>query len=273
MGGLGHGRDRLDFQSFKNRKSAIFATPERQYPKIGTWKKWNSVFFCQRHALFISFDIFAVTYRVTNFLPKLMDMLLFFMEKAEFPFLVIPIFGNCLGGHACYLAGHSSASSSNVLPEIMHAVAETAWRYSELNSIQNPKSWKGFAQICVIAFSVFLRKSFLNRTLVCYLLACSVNTHIHNSRFPWFAFASASSVDGWGNIKKSAWLVQCLPPCHRRIRVWNGWASGRDFRRKTKEFEGPGLKRARTPLANGTNGTFLMFFLDSYIIVEISVLS
>ena len=49
-------------------------------------------FFCQRHALSTSFDIFVVTYRVTFFLPKLVDMLLFSMEKTEFPFLVFPYF-------------------------------------------------------------------------------------------------------------------------------------------------------------------------------------
>ncbi len=32
------------------------------------------------------------TYRVTNFLPKLLDMLLFSTEKTEFPFLVFPYF-------------------------------------------------------------------------------------------------------------------------------------------------------------------------------------
>ena len=40
----------------------------------------------------MSFDIFVVTCRVTNFLPKLVDMLLFSMEKTEFPFLVFPYF-------------------------------------------------------------------------------------------------------------------------------------------------------------------------------------
>ena len=51
-------------------------------------------FFCQRHALLISFDIFIVTYTygVTNFLPKLVNMLLFSTEKTEFPFLVFPYF-------------------------------------------------------------------------------------------------------------------------------------------------------------------------------------
>ena len=35
---------------------------------------------------------FVVTYRVTNLLPKLVDMLLFSMEKTEFLFLVFPYF-------------------------------------------------------------------------------------------------------------------------------------------------------------------------------------
>ena len=38
----------------------------------------------------MSFDIFVVTYRVTNFLPKLVDMLVFSREKTEFPYLVFP---------------------------------------------------------------------------------------------------------------------------------------------------------------------------------------
>ena len=55
-------------------------------------KKWKFSFFCQRHALSTSFDIFVVTYRGTNFLPKLVNMLLFSTEKTEFPFLVFPYF-------------------------------------------------------------------------------------------------------------------------------------------------------------------------------------
>ena len=35
---------------------------------------------------------FVVTYRVTNFLSKLLDMLLFSAEKTEFPFFEIPYF-------------------------------------------------------------------------------------------------------------------------------------------------------------------------------------
>ncbi len=35
-------------------------------PKIGNSKNRNSVFFCQRHALLTSFDIFVVTYRVAK---------------------------------------------------------------------------------------------------------------------------------------------------------------------------------------------------------------
>ncbi len=42
----------------------------RQYRKIGNSKNGNSVFFHQRHALSTSFDIFAVTYRVTIFFAK-----------------------------------------------------------------------------------------------------------------------------------------------------------------------------------------------------------
>ena len=40
----------------------------------------------------MSFEIFVVTYRVTNFLPKLVDMLQFSTEKTEFPFLVFPYY-------------------------------------------------------------------------------------------------------------------------------------------------------------------------------------
>ena len=40
----------------------------------------------------MSFGIFLVTYRVTNFLPKLINMLLFSIEKTEFPFFVFPYF-------------------------------------------------------------------------------------------------------------------------------------------------------------------------------------
>ncbi len=49
-------------------------------------------FFYQRHALSTSFDIFVVTYRVTNFLLKLIDMLLFSAEKTDFPCFEIPYF-------------------------------------------------------------------------------------------------------------------------------------------------------------------------------------
>ena len=39
-----------------------------------------------------SFHIFVVPKRVINFLPKLIHMLLFSMEKTEFPFFVFPYF-------------------------------------------------------------------------------------------------------------------------------------------------------------------------------------
>ncbi len=40
----------------------------------------------------MSFAIFVVTCRVTDFLPKLINMPLFLMEKTEFPFFEIPYF-------------------------------------------------------------------------------------------------------------------------------------------------------------------------------------
>ena len=46
-------------------------------------KKIKFSFFGQRHALSTSFDIFVVTCRVTNFVPKLVNMLLFSVEKTE----------------------------------------------------------------------------------------------------------------------------------------------------------------------------------------------
>ncbi len=50
-------------------------------------------FFHQRHALLTSFDIFVATYRGTNFLPKLIDTLLFSAgKKTEFPFFELPYF-------------------------------------------------------------------------------------------------------------------------------------------------------------------------------------
>ncbi len=66
-------------------KSECAVCPTRQHPKIG---KWKSVvfFFCPRHTLSRSFDIFGVTYRVINFLPKLVHMLLFLWKKTEFYF-------------------------------------------------------------------------------------------------------------------------------------------------------------------------------------------
>ena len=42
-------------------------------------------------------DLLEVTYRVANFLPKLLDMLLFFTEKKlNYHFLYSPIYGCCL---------------------------------------------------------------------------------------------------------------------------------------------------------------------------------
>ncbi len=68
-----------------------FATRPEEHPSTTIME--IQFFFCQRHALSRSFDIFVITYRVKNFLPKLIDMLLFSTEKKnEFPFFVFPYF-------------------------------------------------------------------------------------------------------------------------------------------------------------------------------------
>ena len=78
----------------------------RQYPKIGTWKKMKFSFFHERHTLSTSFDIFVVvTYRVTNFLPKLVTCYYFLWKKLNYHFLKSPIFGYCRW--AILLAGQS----------------------------------------------------------------------------------------------------------------------------------------------------------------------
>ena len=61
-------------------------------PENREFQKWKLSFFRQRHTLSMSFYIFVITYRVTNFLPKLVNMLLFSTEITEFPFLVFPYF-------------------------------------------------------------------------------------------------------------------------------------------------------------------------------------
>ena len=67
--------------------------PNRLNRKIREIKKWKFSFFLKdMHCWGVLTYIFVVTYRVTNFLPKLMDMLLFSGEKTEFPFLVFPYF-------------------------------------------------------------------------------------------------------------------------------------------------------------------------------------
>ncbi len=64
----------------------------RAIPENRDMNKINCSFFHQRHALLTSFDIFVVTYRVTNALPKLLDILLFSMVKTEFQFFFNSLF-------------------------------------------------------------------------------------------------------------------------------------------------------------------------------------
>ncbi len=49
-------------------------------------------FFLSKTCIVDQFGQFVATYRVTNVLPKLINMLLFSTEKTEFPFLVFPYF-------------------------------------------------------------------------------------------------------------------------------------------------------------------------------------
>ena len=76
-----------DLETISKTSFPIWAIPENR-----EFQKWKLSFFHQRHTLSMSFDIFVVTYRVINFLPKLVHMLLFSIEKTEFPFLVFPYF-------------------------------------------------------------------------------------------------------------------------------------------------------------------------------------
>ncbi len=69
------------------RRKASPAIPENR-----EFKKWKFSFFPQRHTLSMSFDIFVLIYTVTNFLLKLIEMLLFSVEKTEFQFFVFPYF-------------------------------------------------------------------------------------------------------------------------------------------------------------------------------------
>ena len=77
------------FCAARTTSAVSSAIPENRDMK----KMKFSCFSHQRHALSTSFDIAVVTYRVTNYLPKLVDMLLFSVcEKTEFPFFEIPYF-------------------------------------------------------------------------------------------------------------------------------------------------------------------------------------
>ncbi len=69
----------------------------RLYRKIGISKNGNSFISVKdMHCLYTSFEIFVVTFRVTNFLPKLIDMHLFSTKKLNIHFWFSPIFRLCL---------------------------------------------------------------------------------------------------------------------------------------------------------------------------------
>ncbi len=93
---------RSNFRQESNPKLARLPRrlPYSAIPENREFKKWKFVlfFFCQRHALSTSFDIFVVTYRMTNFLLKLVTMLLFSMEKNWISTSGFPLFS----GYAPY---------------------------------------------------------------------------------------------------------------------------------------------------------------------------
>ncbi len=73
-------------------RADLFET--RQLPKIGISKKKKEMqLFPSKTALSTSFGIFVVTYRVNNFLPKLVDML-FFYRINWISIFGVPLFGN-----------------------------------------------------------------------------------------------------------------------------------------------------------------------------------
>ena len=57
---------------------------DRAIPENREFKKWEIQFFPSKTCIVHSFDIFVVTYRVTNFLPKLVNMPLFIKVASGF---------------------------------------------------------------------------------------------------------------------------------------------------------------------------------------------
>ncbi len=78
-----------------NRHSKLFSLSAEAIPENREFQKWKLSFFRQRHTLSTSFDIFVITYRVTNFLPKLVTCYYFLPKKLNFHFWFSPIFGLC----------------------------------------------------------------------------------------------------------------------------------------------------------------------------------
>ena len=76
-------------------------SPEADTGVVGNTRKFKkkkkiSFFPSKTHIVYVhEFDIFVLTYRVTNFLPKLVRMQLLYWEKTEFPIFDFPIFGYC----------------------------------------------------------------------------------------------------------------------------------------------------------------------------------
>ena len=112
-------------------------------PENRDMEKMKFSFSCQRHTLSTSFDIFVVTYRVTNFLPKLVDMPLFLRKKLNFHFLKSPIFGYCPQ------TLKSSAPPASLLRSLLPGFLFPSWtRHSKpFQSLQSGKCWNRHSSI------------------------------------------------------------------------------------------------------------------------------
>ena len=82
-------------------------------PENREFQKWKFKYFPWKTYIVTSFDIFVITYRVINFLPKLVHMLLFSTEKTKFPFLVFPYF-RVMPANSMHLAGTGLRSGPEV---------------------------------------------------------------------------------------------------------------------------------------------------------------
>ena len=103
-------------------------------PENREMKKMKFSFFHQRHILLKSFDIFSVTYGVTNFLPKLVNI--FCRKKLNFHFFEFPYF----------LVLPTCCSSNRTKQVVPVRDRDIGWHHQLFWRIQIQKA---FCQLCV----------------------------------------------------------------------------------------------------------------------------